>query len=406
MPVFDYTAMTVTGKKVRETVEASSLETAKASLRKTGYTVLDIREQSILSRELDIPFLGNPKPKDMAVMCRQFVSILRAGVPVSAVLGMLTQQTENKKLRAALREAQTSIEKGLPLAASMRSHPRIFNNIMVNMVAAGEESGNLEESFRQMELYYEKVKKSRSAVGRVMIYPCILLFVMIVVLIVMMTKIIPAFTKSFAEMGTQLPKLTQGVVNFSGWFVQWWWLVVIVLLGLIVFGVLLGRTDKGSRFYGWLACRLPVLGRLTVRSASAVFCRTLSLLLGSGLTLPHALELTAGSMNNILFREAVHAMRGMITQGWPLATSLREVRRFPAMVVNLVGVGEESGDLVGMLAKAADFYDEEVEAATKRLMALMEPITILIMTVFVVLIVFSIFLPMLSMTKAYDQYLQ
>ena len=207
-------------------------------------------------------------------------------------------------------------------------------------------------------------------------------------------------------MGTQLPKLTQGVVNFSGWFVQWWWLVVIVLLGLIVFGVLLGRTDKGRRFYGWLACRLPVLGRLTVRSASAVFCRTLSLLLGSGLTLPQALELTAGSMNNILFREAVHAMRGMITQGWPLATSLREVRRFPAMVVNLVGVGEESGDLVGMLAKAADFYDEEVEAATKRLMALMEPITILIMTVFVVLIVFSIFLPMLSMTKAYDQYLQ
>lgn len=405
MPFFSYVAIDKRGKKIRESVEASSLDTAKNSLRGAGYTILEIKEQNPLNRDIDLPFLGNPKAKDMAIFCRQFVSILRSGVPISAVLTMLGQQTENAKLAAAIRQMQTDIEKGETLTGSMRKHPKIFPNMLVNMVAAGEESGNLEESFRQMELYFEKAKRTKSAVTRVMIYPCILLIVMIVVLFVMMVKIIPMFLQTFREMDAELPKLTLMVMAVADWFVDWWWLLLLLLMGLVVGGVLFDRTNRGRHFFGFLARKLPLVGKLTVRSACATLCRTLSLLLASGLTLTESLELAAGNMGNIYFREAVRSIRGMVSQGWTLSHGIQETRIFPPMVSNLAGVGEEAGDLQGMLGKLADYYDEAVEEATQRLLAMLEPIVILFMAVFVVIIVFSIFLPMLNMTQAYDQYL-
>lgn len=221
MPGFNYTAIDRNGKRVRSSLDASSIETAKSSLRGAGYTILDIKEQTTLNRDIEIPFLGKPKAKDMAVFCRQFVSILRAGVSVASVLAMLGQQTSNKKLRAAIREMQADVEKGESLATSMRRHPKIFPAILVNMVAAGESSGNLEESFRQMELYFERSKRTKSKVTSAMIYPCVLIVVMIVVLIVMMTKIIPNFLKTFEDMDAELPKLTQGVMAVCEWFESW-----------------------------------------------------------------------------------------------------------------------------------------------------------------------------------------
>lgn len=405
MPSYSYVAISKQGKRIRESVEASSLEMAKNSLRGAGYTILEIKEQNALNRDIELPFLGNPTSKDMAIFCRQFVSILRAGVPVSTVLSMLGQQTENKKLAAAIREMQADIEKGETLAGAMRKHRKIFSNMLVNMVAAGEESGNLEDSFRQMELYFEKSKRTKGAVIRAMIYPCILLIVMIVVLIVMMTKIVPMFLETFEEMGTELPAITQGVMAVSNWFVDWWWLFVAILVGLIVGGMLFNRTLRGKHFFGMIARKAPVFGRLTVRSACATLCRTLSLLLASGLTLTESLDLAASNMSNIYFEEAVRTIRSLVSEGWPLASAMRETRLFPAMVTNLSGVGEETGDLQDMLGKVADYYDEEVEEATQRMLAMLEPIIILFMAVFVVIIVLSIFLPMLSMTHAYDQYL-
>lgn len=405
MPSYRYVAVNKSGKRVKDAMEASSLETAKNSLRSAGYTILEIDEQNALNRDIDLPFLGNPKAKDMAVFCRQFVSILRAGVPMGTVLSMLGQQTENKKLAAAIREMQADIEKGETLAGAMRRHPRIFSNMLVNMVAAGEESGNLEDAFRQMEVYFEKAKRTKNSVTRVMIYPCVLLVVMVIVLFVMMTKIIPQFLKTFEEMDVELPFLTRCVMAVSDWFVNWWWLLALILVGLIVGAVLFKRTDRGKHFFGWFARKLPLVGKLTVRSASATFCRTLSLLLASGLTLTESLDLCASNMSNIYFQEAVRTVRTMVSEGWTLNAGLREVGLFPPMVYNLTGVGEETGDLQGMLGKIADYYDEEVEAATQKLLALLEPIIIIFMAVFVVIIVFSIFLPMLNMTQAYDQYL-
>jgi len=405
MPSFSYIAVNQAGKRVKDSVEASSLETAKNSLRNAGYTILEIKELGALNQDIELPFLGNPTAKDMAIFCRQFQSILKAGVPVSTVLSMLGQQTDNDKLAAAIRDMQGSIEKGETLAGSMRKHPKIFTGMLVNMVAAGEESGNLEESFGQMEKWFDRAKKTKAAVGKAMVYPIILIVVMIVVLIVMMVMIIPKFLATFEEMNMELPGVTKALMAVSNWFVEWWWLVVIVLIALVVGAMLFKRTDKGQHFFGWIARKLPVVKLFTIRSASAVFSRTLSLLLGSGLTLADSLELVAMNMSNIYFREATLTIRTMVSEGWPLHSSMKDTGLFPPMVYNLVGIGEETGDLQGMLVKTADYYDDEVEDATARLLSMMEPLIMLFLAVFVVIIVLAIFLPMLNMTKAYDQYL-
>ena len=405
MPGFNYTAIDRNGKRVRSSLDASSIETAKSSLRGAGYTILDIKEQTTLNRDIEIPFLGKPKAKDMAVFCRQFVSILRAGVSVASVLSMLGQQTGNKKLRAAIREMQADVEKGESLATSMRRHPKIFPAILVNMVAAGESSGNLEESFRQMELYFDRSKRTKSKVTSAMIYPCVLIVVMIVVLIVMMTKIIPNFLKTFEDMDADLPKITLGVMAVCEWFKSWWWVPLLVLVALIVGGVLFHRTDKGKHFFGWLARKTPVVGNLTVKTACATFCRTMEVLIGSGLTLTDSMDLAASNMGNIYYLEAIRDARGMVAEGTPLRESLVRTGIFPPMVSNLVGVGEETGDLQSMMGKVADYYDEEVEEATKKLLNLMEPAIIIFMAVFVVIIVLAIYLPMINMTKAFDKYL-
>lgn len=405
MPGFNYTAINRNGKRVRSSLDASSIETAKSSLRGAGYTILDIKEQTTLNRDIEIPFLGNPKAKDMAVFCRQFVSILRAGVSVASVLAMLGQQTSNKKLRAAIREMQADVEKGESLATSMRRHPKIFPAILVNMVSAGEASGNLEESFRQMELYFERSKRTKSKVTSAMIYPCVLIVVMIVVLIVMMTKIIPNFLKTFEDMDAELPKITLGVMAVCEWFKSWWWVPLLVLVALILGGVLFHRTNKGKHFFGWLARKTPVVGNLTVKTACATFCRTMEVLIGSGLTLTDSMDLAASNMGNIYYLEAIRDARGMVAEGTPLRESLLRTGIFPPMVSNLVGVGEETGDLQSMMGKVADYYDEEVEEATKKLLNLMEPAIIIFMAVFVVIIVLAIYLPMINMTKAFDKYL-
>lgn len=405
MPGFNYTAINRNGKRVRSSLDASSIETAKSSLRGAGYTILDIKEQTTLNRDIEIPFLGNPKAKDMAVFCRQFVSILRAGVSVASVLAMLGQQTSNKKLRAAIREMQADVEKGEALATSMRRHPKIFPAILVNMVSAGEASGNLEESFRQMELYFERSKRTKSKVTSAMIYPCVLIVVMIIVLIVMMTKIIPNFLKTFEDMDAELPKITLGVMAVCEWFKSWWWVPLLVLAVLIVGGVLFHRTDKGKHFFGWLARKTPVVGNLTVKTACATFCRTMEVLIGSGLTLTDSMDLAASNMGNIYYLEAIRDARALVAEGTPLRESLVRTGIFPPMVSNLVGVGEETGDLQSMMGKVADYYDEEVDEATKKLLNLMEPAIIIFMAVFVVIIVLAIYLPMINMTKAFDKYL-
>jgi len=405
MPSFSYIAIDRSGKRVKDNMEAPSMEAARNSLRAAGYSLLELKELDILHQDIELPFLGNPQAKDMAIFCRQFQSILRAGVPVAAVLSMLGQQTENAKLAAAIRDMQASIEKGESLAGAMRKHPKIFSGMLVNMVAAGEESGNLEEAFRQMETWFDKAKRTQGAVAKAMAYPCIVLVIMVIVLIIMMTMIIPKFMVTFVEMNMELPLPTRMVMAASDWMVKWWWAVVLAIVALAVGGVLFNRTNRGKHFFGWLTRKIPVVKLLTVRSACATFCRTLALLLGSGLSLPDSLELVAMNMGNIYFREATQTVRTMVSVGWSMNAAMRYTGLFPPMVYNLTGIGEETGDLQGMLTKTADYYDDEVETATQSLLSLLEPAIMIVLAVFVVILVLAIFLPMLNMTSAYDQYL-
>ena len=405
MPAYNYVAVNRNGKRVKDSIEAANINSAKNSLRTAGYTLLEIKEQTALDKDIELPFLGNPSARDMALFCRQFRSILKAGVSVSNILSMLGQQTENEKLAAAIRDMQTNIEKGETLAGSMRKHNKIFSEMLINMVAAGEESGNLENAFAQMEVWFDKAKRTQSAIAKAMVYPIILISVMIIVLIVMMVKVIPSFMATFEEMNMELPLPTQWVMAASYWFVDWWWLVVGVLVFLIVGGILFNRTSPGKHFFGWFGLNIPVVKLFTVRSASATFCRTLALLLGSGLSLTESLDLVTMNMGNIYFREAVHTTKILVSEGWALGEALRYTKLFPPMVYNMVSIGEETGDLQGMLEKVADFYDDEVEDAIQKMLSAMEPLIMLFLAVFVLILVLAIFLPMLNMTKAYDQYL-
>ena len=405
MPGFLYTAIAQNGRQVHSRLDASTLETAKSSLRGAGYTILDIKEENVLNRDIELPFLGNPKSKDMAVFCRQFVSILRAGVSVATVLAMLGQQTANKKLRAAIREMQADVEKGETLAGAMRRQRKVFPGILVNMVAAGEASGNLEESFQQMERYFDRAKRTHGKVAGAMVYPCVLIVVMIVVLFVMMTRIIPSFLQTFEDMDAELPAVTLGVMAVCDWFQAWWWLLAAALAVLAVGGVIFSRTGPGRHAFGWLARKIPVVGSLTVKTACSTFCRTMEVLIGSGLTLTDSLDLAAVNMKNVYFQEAVREARTAVAEGAPLHTGLERTGLLPPMVCNLVSIGEETGDIQGMMGKVADYYDEEVDEGTKKLLSLMEPAIILFMAVFVVIIVLAIYLPMINMTSAYDQYL-
>ncbi len=405
MPSFTYTAIGADGKKSRASLEAPSLEMAKHSLRGAGFTVCDIRPTAAMEKSFDIPFLGKPNAKEMSIFCRQFVSILRAGVPVNVVLSMLGQQTENRKLAAAIRDMRTDVEKGETLAGSMAKHRKIFPRMLVSMVAAGEESGNLEESFLQMEQYFEKAQRTKKSVSSAMLYPCILMAVMIGVVVIMMTVIIPSFTRSLEQTGTQLPALTLAVMAVSTWFEHWWWTLLLGAAGGFLLVRLIYRTNRGRHFFDAVKLKIPVFGKLQVQSCCATFCRTMSLLMGSGLSLLEGLDLTAANMTNILYEDAVNSIRTVVLQGWSLASGLQNSRRFPPLVCNLVSIGEESGDLQGTMARIADFYDEEVNESTKKILSMLEPAIIIIMGVMVLFLVLSIFLPMLTMTQQFDQYL-
>ncbi len=405
MPFYRYTAINRMGKRVRDSVEAVSLESAKRSLRTAGLVIVEIKAVGILERDISLPFLGNPNAKDMTIFCRQFQSILRAGMPVVQVLAMLSQQTENRKLTAAIRDMQASIEKGETLADSMGKYPQIFSGMLVHMVAAGEASGNLVEAFRQMEIWFDKAQRTKAAVSKAMIYPCVVLLTMVAVLIVMMTTIIPSFLETFQQMDMALPGVTLAVMAVSRWFAAHWYWAVALLMGLVLGGICFSRTENGQYCFGWLARKLPVVRLMTVRSASATFCRTLALLLGSGLPLTDSLALVALNMRNIYFREAVKTVCQLVCEGWPMHTALRGTGLFPPMVCNLVGIGEETGEVPDMLEKAAAYYEEEVQDATARLLAMLEPAIMLLLAVFVLLLVLAIFLPMMQMTQAYDKYL-
>lgn len=403
MPIYGYRAADVSGKEQRGTLSAESPEKVAIALRKEKLTPISIAEQNAMSRDLSFGFLQKkPKARDLAVFCRQFVSIVNAGVPVISALEMLTDQTENKMLRSAIGETKRSIETGTSLADAMRSHPQVFSEMFITLVAAGEASGSLENSFSRMAEQFEKDAHIKGLVKKASIYPIVVACVAVGVVIGMLIFVIPTFQSMFDQLGAKLPGITLAVIGASK-FMQSYWYIVFALIAALVIGLKqFNKTDAGKRLTGKLAMKLPIVKNLSVKTACSRFARTLSTMLAAGLPLIDALDIVASTMTNIWFREALLDAKDSVSVGAPLSEPLRDAGIFPPLVHHMVGIGEETGGTEEMLGKLADYYDEEVEAATQQMMAAIEPLIIVLLAVIVGTIVLSIVLPMATMYSSLD----
>lgn len=397
MPSYLYEVIQPDGKEKKGTLEAANEEAARIELKATGNTIVSISMASALSKDLDITIGKIVKPRELGVFCRQFQSILNAGVTVIDALGMLGEQTENKKFSKAILEVKDAVQKGETLASAMAMHPKIFPKIMVHMIEAGEASGGLETAFDRMGSHFEKDAHLKGVVTKAMIYPCVLILVIIAVVILMMVKIVPTFLESFEELDAELPGITLAVMAVSDFFVNYW----MVMLGIVLVSWFLihefKKTENGAMIWGQLGLRLPLLGNLTIKSASASLTRTLSTLLASGISLVDAIEIVTKIMKNEVVKRAMEKAQKEVVHGIPLSQPLEDTGVFPPMVYQMIRIGEETGNMEDMLDKIAEYYDEEVEMATESLVAVLSPMIIILMAVVVVPIVLAVMMPMFSL---------
>ena len=401
MPAYAYEAVDKMGKKKRGNIEAASTDRAQSMLKGEGLIPLKVSEQSFLNKDVNIGGSGVSK-RDLSVFCRQFVSILNAGVPIVDAMGMMEDQTENKRLKKALGEVKANIAKGESFANALRERSDIFPSMMINMVEAGEASGSIDVSLDRMATQFEKDTKMAGMVKKALIYPIVVVCVAIIVMIVMMAFVIPNFMEMFKDMDTKMPALTLAVMGAADFFKAYWYLIVgIVVVAFIALKVF-SASQTGTEFLSKAAISIPALKNFTIKTSSSRLARTLATLTSSGISMIDALDIAAKTMTNYMFRQAVIECKEEVKKGVPLSEPLKRSGLFPPMVVHMTKIGEETGDMDSMLTKMADYYDEEVEAATANLMSVMEPIIILVIAVFVGILVGACVMPMLSLYKGLD----
>lgn len=390
-----YKVINKDGKEKKGTIVSDSRDKAVLALKSEGNTIISVEEGSVLNTEIKFG-TAKLKSKDLSVFCRQFYSLLVAGVAVVPSLNMLAEQTENKNLKQAIANMHDSVRKGENLANSMRKEG-VFPSSLISMVAAGEASGNLESALTRMAEHFEKDTKVKGMVKKAMIYPIILLVVAIAVLVLMCVLVIPSFAGMFADMDSELPALTKGLLALSDVLKKYWYIFIVVIGGL-AFGLkYYGGTEGGKRVFAKIGMKIPVFGKLQIKSESARFARTLSTMLASGMSMVEAMEITSRTMSNVLYQEALNEATVQIQRGVPLVEPLKKCGLFPPLIIHMVGIGEETGSLEEMLNNCAKYYDEETELATQALMAMMEPMIIIVMAVIVVVILGAIYSPMISL---------
>lgn len=402
MPGFSYVAVDKRGKEKRGSLEAETRERALEQLKAEGLIPVSVREQGALNKEIDFSIGKKVKPRDLSVFCRQFVSITQAGVPMKEALQMLSEQTENKWLKRAISEVLLNVEKGNTLADSMRSQPDIFPPMLVNMVEAGEQSGSLEMAFSRMAVHFEKEAKLKATIKKATIYPIILVIAAIGVIAVMLLFVIPIFIDMFADLDIEMPALTMFVMNSSKWMTSHWYVVLAIIVGVVVAYKLIYRTTQGRLTIDRIKMKMPLFGKLTVKTACSQFARTMSTLLMSGISTIDALETTSKIVNNIHYTNAMLKAREEVMKGIPLSEPLEASGIFPPMVYHMTGIGEETGNVEEMLEKMADYYDEEVEMTTQSVLAAMEPIIILFMALIIGTLVIAVISPIASMYSGLD----
>ncbi|HVL70088.1 MAG TPA: type II secretion system F family protein [Vicinamibacterales bacterium] len=399
MPTFAYSGRTRSGQTVSGERVADTMDAAVAALRREQIMVTRIDQARARAAATKKAAKGGASvpAKNLAIFTRQFSVMIDAGLPLVQCLDILGRQEPHKGFSAAILKVREDVEGGAALADAMKKHPKTFDALYTNMIAAGEAGGILDTILKRLAVYIEKAVKLKGEVKSAMIYPVAVLVIAAIVVGAILWKVIPTFAALFAGLGAQLPLATRVVIAASDFLVSYGWLLLIAF-GLAGYAVRnYYATERGRRVIDSMLLKTPILGGILRKVAVARFCRTLSTLLASGVPILDGLDITARTAGNAIIEDAIQVTRSSIERGETISAPLRETNVFPSMVVQMINVGETTGALDAMLSKIADFYEEEVDTAVAGLLTLMEPIMISVLGVVVGGIVIAMYLPIFDL---------
>ena len=398
MPVYSYTFKDPSGGLQKGTAEAESEEKLRARFNEQGLEIVEVTMIKKGSMRRSRGF-GKVKLTRLSLFCRQFSTMVDAGVSLVRCLDVLSRQTEDPKLKKILIDVGERVEGGESLSRAMQRHPRTFNNLFIGLVRAGEVGGVLEEALQRLSQFLESDVALRRKVKSALVYPIIVVAAAVGILVILMIVVVPQFTAIFRDLGlpdSEMPPATKFLIDLSENMVHNWHIFLIVIVAIVVGYKLFVSTRFGRRTVDRIKLKIPVFGPLHHKVCMARFSRTMGTLLTSGVPILQAMETVAGTVGNTIMADAVLDARARIREGDRIGDPLEASRMFPPMVVHMIGVGEESGSLDFMLQKIADFYEAEVEATLAGLTAALEPVMIVLLGAMVGFIVYAMFAPLLK----------
>ncbi|MBE7415272.1 MAG: type II secretion system F family protein [Deltaproteobacteria bacterium] len=403
MPTFVYSGKTLAGEPRKGEIEAASVAQATASLRRQQIVPASIgpKKAKLSLSEIKIPGLGGGiKTKDIVIFSRQFATMIDAGLPLVQCLDILAGQQENAEFKKILLDVKSSVEGGSTFADALRKHPKVFDDLYVNLIAAGEVGGILDTILNRLSGFMEKSEKLKGKIKGAMTYPAAVIIIACLVVAGLLLWVVPIFDDMFADFGQALPAPTQIVVNMSNALKSSWYIIIGVLVAVIIGLNRLYKTPKGRRVMDQVFLKAPVIGDLIRKTAVARFTRTLGTMLSSGVPILESLEIVSKTAGNVIIEEAVIKARTSLSQGKTLAEPLSETKVFPGMVTQMIAVGESTGALDAMLSKIADFYEEEVDQAVEALTSLIEPMLMAFLGIVVGGLVIALYLPIFQIAGA------
>ncbi|UJF28208.1 type II secretion system F family protein [Planococcus sp. 107-1] len=390
-------------KKIRTgVIVATSRRDAVERLRDEGIKVIDIREVQATALQKDI-VIGNPVKRDQFIMfLRQFSTLMRAGVTIVDAVRILSKQVDSKPLRKTLVEVDEELRKGNTLSDSLAKYPKIFEPLTINLVRAGEMSGNIDESLDRLATHYDKAYQTRQKVISAMTYPAVVGFLAVGVVIFLLSSIVPMFVDMFASFGGELPWITQFVMVSSDFVIGNWYILVLAVVLVILAYWLMRRSEAGNMLLDKAVLRVPIFGNIMKKSALARLTRTLSSLFSSSVPILQAMTMTEKVVGNAVMSKVLLAARDSLERGGSLTEPMKNHWAFPPLIPHMISIGEQTGSLDHMLEKVAEFYEKEVEQETDRLKALIEPLMIVFLALLVGTIVLAIMMPMFGMFENID----
>jgi type IV pilus assembly protein PilC len=400
MPVYTWVAETKKGRKLKGELEAADERIALSQLKRRNLTVRKLKPKPKDIFESVSWMQPKVKSKDIVIFTRQFSTMIDAGLPLVQGLTILAEQSENRTFKTILKEITKDVEGGSTLAEAMKKHPKVFDDLFVNLVAAGEVGGILDTILRRLADYIEKAEKLKSRIKGAMTYPLVVVAIAIIVIAVILIFVIPVFEDMFAGFGAALPAPTQLVVNMSRFMKGNFHFIIIAFVAIIVGLKQYRNSQQGRKTTDGLLLKLPIFGELLRKVAVARFTRTLGTMIQSGVPILDSLEIVARTSGNVILEEIIYEVRGSIAEGQTIAEPLSETDIFPGMVVQMISVGEATGALDTMLAKIADFYDDEVDAAVDALTSMLEPLLMLFLGGSIGGLVVAMYLPIFQMAAA------